>query len=382
MDLAGFFRAIGEFFAPKPQATQPAPRPAASEPAASQAASPWTVGAKSFGFNAPASNPANLPRWQSPSTGGYGRTPSEDSRKRERATISERKPGLTPTYRELTWKEFDALGEEEQAAVQYNTLMRTAKDKDAELIKANDSDGNDHVTMRESKLARDKQAGYREGFKKTYGREATDDDVFAPNTLALLNGLEVSGIGGDLTEFTNESGLIRNTDLTDLKSNTNTNRTALVKALSSSSTRLSQALKSGATAQGVKIGTSLVDTTPGQRAAFVNRLREGVLGAKNGGLFLDDNARPGLDVSALVNPEQADRIGKMSFIYDDFVRNGYSPEDLSNPKWLKANKFGSNVNNNPTAGMSLEEWVKLAEAKKSKAANTATDMSALLGLGG
>lgn len=232
------------------------PRPAASEPAAPQAASPWTASAKSFGFNAPASNPANLPRWQSPSTGGYGRTPSEDSRKRERATISERKPGLTPTYRELTWKEFDALGEEEQAAVQYNTLMRTAKDKDAELIKANDSDGNGHVTMRESKLARDKQAGYREGFKKTYGREATDDDVFAPNTLALLNGLEVSGIGGDLTEFTNESGLIRNTDLTDLKSNTNTNRTALVKALSSSSTRLSQALKSGATAQGVKIGTS------------------------------------------------------------------------------------------------------------------------------
>ena len=382
MDLARFFRAIGEFFAPKPQATQPAPRPAASEPAAPQAAAPRTVSAKPFGFNAPASNPANLPRWQSPSTGGYGRTPSEDSRKRERATISERKPGLTPTYRELTWEEFDTLGEEEQAAVQYNTLMRTAKDKDAELIKANDSDGNGHVTMRESKLARDKQAGYREGFKKTYGREATDDDVFAPNTLALLNGLEVSGIGGDLTEFTNESGLIRNTDLTDLKSNTNTNRTALVKALSSSSTRLSQALKSGATAQGVKIGTSLVDTTPGQRAAFVNRLREGVLGAKNGGLFLDDNARPGLDVSALVNPEQADRLGKMSFIYDDFVRNGYSPEDLSNPKWLKANKFGSNVNNNPTAGMSLEEWVKLAEAKKSKAANTATDMSALLGLGG
>ena len=102
MDLAGFFRAIGEFFAPKPKDTQPAPRPAASEPAAPQAAAPRTVSAKPFGFNAPASNPANLPRWQSPSTGGYGRTPSEDSRKRERATISERKPGLTPTYRELT----------------------------------------------------------------------------------------------------------------------------------------------------------------------------------------------------------------------------------------------------------------------------------------
>lgn len=379
MDLAGFFKAIGDFFAPKPKATQPTTLPAP------QSAAPLTFSAQTYGSSygdnrkSPQSDPLV-------SLGGQ----QWDQRRQEiqrntaiaRASTTNRNPGPSPTYRELTWDEFDALGKEGQDAVQYNTLMRTATDKDADLIKTQDTDGSGHVTMRESKLVRDKQAGYREGFKKAYGREATDDDVFAPNTLALLNGLEVSGIGGDLIEFTNGSGLIRNADLADLKNNTTTDRTALVKALSSSSTGLSQALKAGATAQGVKIGTSLVDATPGQREAFVNRLREGVLEAKSGGLFLDDNSRPGLDVSALVNQEQANRIGKMSFIYDDFVRNGFSPEDLSNPQWLKENKFGSNANNNPTAGMSLEEWLKLAEAKKSKAANTATDMNSRLGLGG
>jgi hypothetical protein len=95
---------------------------------------------------------------------------------------------------ELTWDEYNALSPERQAAIDINTAFVNAARNDA--------------AAREATPQRTGDAAYTETVKRLFGEDG-GSDLYAPETVALLNKLELSDTQtGDLDNYLNFSSLI------------------------------------------------------------------------------------------------------------------------------------------------------------------------------
>ncbi|MGV0949419.1 MAG: hypothetical protein ACOYB3_02015 [Azonexus sp.] len=102
----------------------------------------------------------------------------------------------------LTWEAYDSLGDQQKAAVDWNTLLIDAREKD--FSEALD------VASPEQKVQYDSEV------ERLFGT-AGGSERFAPNTMKLLSELDVVQLGQDLDEYLSLERAIDDTQIADFK---------------------------------------------------------------------------------------------------------------------------------------------------------------------
>jgi hypothetical protein len=102
----------------------------------------------------------------------------------------------------LTWEAYDSLGDQQKAAVDWNTLLIDAREKDF-------SDSVKIATPEE-------QAAYDAEVTRLFGAQG-GSNRYAPNTMKLLGQLDVVQLGQDLDEYLSLERAIDDTQIADFK---------------------------------------------------------------------------------------------------------------------------------------------------------------------
>ena len=106
--------------------------------------------------------------------------------------------GSKVNVKQLSWDEYDALTPQERAAVDFNGALFDASEKDqAAGLKGSDDD-------------------YTQALRKVFGGNASAD-TYAPNTLALLDEIGYSDMGGSIDNFLKQGAAISTDDFAKLQ---------------------------------------------------------------------------------------------------------------------------------------------------------------------
>lgn len=124
--------------------------------------------------------------------GGKSTDPSELAKAREPKEVQRR------TYR-LTWDEYNRLSDEQRAAVDFNTLLVQAREKD--------------LNAEYKEPTAEQREAYDKEVVRMFG-EGRGSETFAPETLGVLKQIDFEGGGEDLDDFL---GLKTTVSLNDLK---------------------------------------------------------------------------------------------------------------------------------------------------------------------
>lgn len=112
---------------------------------------------------------------------------------REEEPEQEKVPQPRRVY-EMTWDQYNALKPQQRAAIDWNTLLVRAREKDRKLDYENEAlDGG--VSPKEMER-------YTETMGEMFGPDK-GSDIYAPETLALLEKMEYKSTGTDFDEFLN-----------------------------------------------------------------------------------------------------------------------------------------------------------------------------------
>lgn len=168
-----------------------------------------------------------------------------------------------PEFREMTWEEYDALDPRTRAAVDANTLLREALDRDASVIEQFDRDGDGRLSMSEAAYDlhgedRDPLAlgNYANNYTGVFGRfQAAEDDPsnwnrsmsYAPNTLAALNFMGLQDDEGGLDDYLSGAAFVTDDDILRNRHRTEggTGREAMISNLSLNMESLNTTLAEG-----------------------------------------------------------------------------------------------------------------------------------------
>lgn len=86
----------------------------------------------------------------------------------------------------LTWKQYDKLSEDQKAAVDFNTRLVEARQRD--------------LTGASLPISPEKQEQYNKDVREMFGEQGGSDTI-ALNTVELLKGIDFKAVGADLDEF-------------------------------------------------------------------------------------------------------------------------------------------------------------------------------------
>ena len=132
-------------------------------------------------------------------------------------------------FEEMTWEDYNALDPETRAAVDANTLLREAVDKDTALVTQFDSNKDGRLSYAEGRkhyAARDDK-NYDNNYRRVFNRGMSvdpkqprgseiaelNDLTYAPNTLAVLNMLDMNDSRGVLDDYLNGTAFINADDI-------------------------------------------------------------------------------------------------------------------------------------------------------------------------
>jgi hypothetical protein len=106
----------------------------------------------------------------------------------------------------LTWEAYEAMSGDQKAAVDFNTLLVSAREKD--LSKSWDKAG----------MPADQKAEYDRRVRKVFGTNpSSGSEQFAPNTVKLLEEIDFQAVGQDLDEFLSLDRAIDMDEIGDFK---------------------------------------------------------------------------------------------------------------------------------------------------------------------
>ena len=132
-------------------------------------------------------------------------------------------------FEEMTWEDYNSLDPETRAAVDANTLLREAVDKDTALVTQFDSNKDGRLSYAEGRkhyAARDDK-NYDNNYRRVFNRGMSvdpkqprgseiaelNDLTYAPNTLAVLNMLDMNDSRGVLDDYLNGTAFINADDI-------------------------------------------------------------------------------------------------------------------------------------------------------------------------
>lgn len=112
-------------------------------------------------------------------------------------------PGGRPDTDRMTWKEYNALSPEQRAAVDFNTMLVRA-------VRTDLKNTDDYAA------SSDDQMTYDATLEKMFGSSDRGSEIYAPETLGLLQQIKYHDTSADLDDFLKLKAAITTEDLADL----------------------------------------------------------------------------------------------------------------------------------------------------------------------
>ena len=291
-------------------------------------------------------------------------------------------------FEEMTWEDYNALDPETRAAVDANTLLREAVDKDTALVTQFDSNKDGRLSYAEGRkhyAARDDK-NYGNNYHRVFNRGVNVDNnrprasevgelydlTYAPNTLAVLNMLDLNDKKGVIDDYLNGTAFVNADDIkekrhvrkegkTDYTYDT-AGRDSLNVAVTEGMQRVTQEFDTGnAFVNGEQQALSIENASAEKFGQLVESLRA-EMSAGNSFDHLttlskyNETPPTRVDLSALEDVDYAERRG---YLDTTFAAMQADPDDknmIENREFMQPllDEYGSN----------WEEWMRLVDNRK------------------
>ena len=291
-------------------------------------------------------------------------------------------------FEEMSWEDYNALDPDTRAAVDANTLLRDAVDKDTALVTQFDSNKDGRLSYAEGRkhYASKDDKNYDNNYRRVFGRGVStgnnqsgapeiserDDLTYAPNTLAVLNLLDLNDGRGVLDDYLNGTAFINADDIKEKRHarkqgqssaiHNAAGRDALNAAVTAGMQRVTQEFDTGnAFVNGEQQALSIENASGEKFGQLVESLRAEM----SAGNSFDNlttlskyNETPPtrVDLSALEDVDYAERRG---YLDTTFAAMQADPDDknmIENREFMQPllDEYGSN----------WEEWMRLVDNRK------------------
>ena len=292
-------------------------------------------------------------------------------------------------FEEMTWEDYNALDPETRAAVDANTLLREAVEKDTALVTQFDSNKDGRLSYAEGRkhYAAKDDKNYGNNYHRVFNRGVNvdtnrqlvavevgepNDLTYAPNTLAVLNMLDLNDKKGVIDDYLNGTAFINADDIKEkrhVRKEGKTNytydaagRDALNVAVTEGMQRVTQEFDTGnAFVDGEQQALSIENASAEKFGQLVESLRA-EMSAGNSFDHLttlskyNETPPTRVDLSALEDVDYAERRG---YLDTTFAAMQADPEDknmIENREFMQPllDEYGSN----------WEEWMRLVDNRK------------------
>lgn len=299
----------------------------------------------------------------------------------QRAAVSARSsdPG---DFQELTQDEYNKLSPQQRAAVDFNGLLHQAKSQDQGLLSKMDNNKDGRVTLKE---AQGDTAGFKTAYKRSFDRDAGDDDEYMPATMSLLNAMNHRD-SGNARDYAGKRGYVTTDDLTkgyaegveegpmmSADSMQKQARGQMVFNISNGMQNLEKAIGAGRAARrGGDLTVSLSNISNEQRTALVQSMAASLQNPEApSALALTGtgnryNPVDGISLNALVDPEEADQNERMGYVAAQMRSQGGTLAQMKDPAVLRRAGFGKD--GTTTVGMTPESFVNYINKREKDAA--------------
>ena len=291
-------------------------------------------------------------------------------------------------FEEMSWEDYNALDPDTRAAVDANTLLRDAVDKDTALVTQFDSNKDGRLSYAEGRkhYASKDDKNYDNNYRRVFGRGVStgnnqsgapeiserDDLTYAPNTLAVLNLLDLNDGRGVLDDYLNGTAFINADDIKEKRHarkqgqssaiHNAAGRDALNAAVTAGMQRVTQEFDTGnAFVNGEQQALSIENASAEKFGQLVESLRSEMSAGKSFDHLTSlskYNATPPtrVDLSALEDVDYAERRG---YLDTTFAAMQADPDDknmIENREFMQPllDEYGSN----------WEEWMRLVDNRK------------------
>lgn len=291
-------------------------------------------------------------------------------------------------FEEMSWDEYNSLDPETRAAVDANTLLREAVDKDTALVTQFDSNKDGRLTYAEGRkhyAARDDK-NYGNNYHRVFNRGVNVDNnkprasevgelndlTYAPNTLAVLNMLDLNDKKGVIDDYLNGTAFVNADDIKEKrhvrkegKSNYTYDaggRDALNVAVTEGMQRVTQEFDTGnAFVNGEQQALSIENASGEKFGQLVESLRA-EMSAGNSFDHLttlskyNETPPTRVDLSALEDVDYAERRGYLDTTYAAMQADPEDKNMIENREFMQPllDEYGSN----------WEEWMRLVDNRK------------------
>ena len=291
-------------------------------------------------------------------------------------------------FEEMTWDEYNALDPDTRAAVDANTLLREAVDKDTALVTQFDSNKDGRLSYAEGRkhyAARDDK-NYGNNYHRVFNRGVNVDNnrprasevgelndlTYAPNTLAVLNMLDLNDKKGVIDDYLNGTAFVNADDIKEKRHVRKEGKTdytydaggrdALNVAVTEGMQRVTQEFDTGnAFVNGEQQALSIENASAEKFGQLVESLRA-EMSAGNSFDHLttlskyNETPPTRVDLSALEDVDYAERRG---YLDTTFAAMQADPDDknmIENREFMQPllDEYGSN----------WEEWMRLVDNRK------------------
>ena len=291
-------------------------------------------------------------------------------------------------FEEMTWEDYNALDPETRAAVDANTLLREAVDKDTALVTQFDSNKDGRLSYAEGRkhyAARDDK-NYGNNYHRVFNRGVNVDNnrprasevgelndlTYAPNTLAVLNMLDLNDKKGVIDDYLNGTAFVNADDIKEKRHVRKEGKTdytydavgrdSLNVAVTEGMQRVTQEFDTGnAFVNGEQQALSIENASAEKFGQLVESLRA-EMSAGNSFDHLttlskyNETPPTRVDLSALEDVDYAERRG---YLDTTFAAMQADPDDknmIENREFMQPllDEYGSN----------WEEWMRLVDNRK------------------
>lgn len=291
-------------------------------------------------------------------------------------------------FEEMTWEEYNTLDPETRAAVDANTLLREAVDKDTALVTQFDSNKDGRLTYAEGRkhyAARDDK-NYGNNYHRVFNRGVNVDNnrprasevgelndlTYAPNTLAVLNTLDLNDKKGVIDDYLNGTAFVNADDIKEKRHVRKEGKTdytydaggrdALNVAVTEGMQRVTQEFDTGnAFVNGEQQALSIENASAEKFGQLVESLRA-EMSAGNSFDHLttlskyNETPPTRVDLSALEDVDYAERRGYLDTTYAAMQADPEDKNMIENREFMQPllDEYGSN----------WEEWMRLVDNRK------------------
>ena len=291
-------------------------------------------------------------------------------------------------FEEMSWEDYNALDPETRAAVDANTLLREAVDRDTALVTQFDSNKDGRLSYAEGRkhyAARDDK-NYDNNYRRVFSRGTSvdpnrprgseigelNDLTYAPNTLAVLNMLDLNDSRGVIDDYLNGTAFINADDIKEKRHARKdgkadfgfdaVGRDVLNTAITEKMQRVTQEFDTGnAFVNGEQQALSIENASAEKFGQLVESLRA-EMSAGNSFDHLTSlskyNETPPtrVDLSALEDVDYAERRGYLDTTYAAMQADPEDKNMIENREFMQPllDEYGSN----------WEEWMRLVDNRK------------------